>query len=190
MVIFKDLRVSPDGKTLLIGAAMPEYAFAENMYISGIEISVGSYSSSSRQSLYAQSDDTEERKEVWIDVAASDIEEDDATLTTFDNKLIFVYVTVDGVPTSDTPCSYDNCETIGVTYSKRLIYKKALAYVRKSISCGKAVSNDFVNYYLQWKQFDLALKTGNYTLAASLFEENLASDDDPIVKIGGCGCGN
>lgn len=190
MIEFKDLRISPNGKTLLIGAAMPEYAFYENMYIYSIEATLGKYASSGRISLYSRGEDTADRKEVWIDVEPSDI---DDSLTTFDNQLVFVYVTIDG--TADgltTPCGYDVQETIGVTYCKRLIYKKAMALMRTGLSCGKVATSEFINFYLRWKQLDLALKTGNYELASELFDSSDgvfgSLTDGTVQSISTCGC--
>lgn len=192
MIIFKDLRISPDGKTLFIGAAVPEYSYLDDCYIDGLELTVGEYSSSSRVKIYSSSDeeDDETRKEVWIAVDADEMKDSSGDyLSSFDNALVFVYATLGGAPTSDTQCGIDTTESIGVTYSKRLIYRKALQYMRKSVACGSVVTKEFIDFYLKWKQLELALATGNYALAAEKFAKNFTLDESTVQSISSCGCG-
>lgn len=103
------------------------------------------------------------------------------------NDLFFIYVYTQGDPTEEIPCNIDRNPVIGVTINMKPFYEKGMNYITDlANTCN--INNNFINYILQWKAFELALKTCNYEEMIYLYNK-FFNGNTPITN-GGCGCGH
>lgn len=105
-----------------------------------------------------------------------------------DKKLIYANVTVDtGV--LDVPCTL-NTSIEGYAYDKCILLNKVLNYVK---STGESCDNiqDYANYIVQVDGLELAVESGNFSLANlywNKFFANSACCSNSITRQTGCGC--
>lgn len=102
------------------------------------------------------------------------------------SKLLFVYIKTTGVPTPDTPCGMDNMTTLGVVTNLYPLYQQAFGYI-KELSDTCITPKNFINFILQYKAFQLAVKTGHYTEAIKYWKKFLHGIKDVTVT-SKCGC--
>lgn len=173
MIQFNDLRISQDGKYLIIDAQVKELDYYTNVYIDSIQFDVNTTSGTpSSKAVAVYTSESENKKQVSI---SYDID-------TLQDSLFFVYVTTKGTPSSDTPCGMKDTMVIGVTYYQLPIY----SLVMKQLNfCGCNPPDDFINFYLQLNAFEYALKVANYTRASELWEKFFK--DTPVITTN-CGC--
>lgn len=185
MVIFNDLRISPDGNNLIIDVSISNYAYFKNMYISAIYIDTEEtyvqtgMPSSKAVVLY-------ENQNVTIKEHSDNITPKRLNLDSFNNHIFYIYVKIDGVPTPDTPCSMDKEYTIGVALNWFPIYQKGLKLMKQVISNCCDVPREFIDYVLRLKAFELAIKTSQFTLVNSKYLEWFK--DSTIKYINSCNC--
>jgi len=90
-------------------------------------------------------------------------------------KMFFVWVTVTGFPTPDTPCRLGKRYTLKAVVSLDTVYNeamKALACATNGCACGGArctVDADVANFSLQFFRMQLALEAGDYGAAYDAF---------------------
>lgn len=160
MIQFKELRVSPDGKNLIIDAEVKPLEYYNDVYIDAIIIdSQDTYVSngSSTQPIFSY-EETSDKKRIRLELNST------ALGVLLHETLFFVYVVTRGTPSSETPCGMDNQTTMGVVADLYPFY-------RSMVNCMKEVENDceiprnFINSILRFKALDLCIKTGHYTQA-------------------------
>lgn len=114
-----------------------------------------------------------------------EINKNDSILT-FKDNLLFVYVKTKGTPASDTPCGMDNITTLGVVSNLYPLYQHAFSYI-KELSDTCSIPKNFINYILQYKVFELAIKTGHYTKAIKYWKKFFMGIKDSVITPN-CGC--
>ena len=114
-----------------------------------------------------------------------EINKNDSTLI-FKDNLLFVYVKTNGTPALDTPCGMDNITTLGVVSNLYPLYQRAFSYI-KGLGDTCSIPKNFINYILQYKAFELAIKTGHYTKAIKYWKKFFMGIKDSVITPN-CGC--
>ena len=210
MIQFNELRVTPDGKRLIVDVKVPDIEYYENVYIDTIQIDnqstfIENGPSSKPLYVYTVGDDTEAYHTVEIQdegvkrVRLELCQEDFMTVTVQNDvasksysanvasDLFFVYVSVRGTVSADTPCGYDNITTLGVAYNTYPIYCMFMGSIRQAANeC--EISKDFEDAVLRYNAFTYALQTGNNILGISYYNKFFKNRNCPTVNIPKCNC--
>ena len=163
MIEFKELRVTPDGKTLIIDAAVKDLSYYDNVYIKSVTIDTQdtySESGSSTNPLFhyeVTSASEENKKRIRLELNST-------VLGDITGNMFFVYITVKGTPAADTPCGLDNVTTLGVTAYLYPFYRFSVNYM-KELENECEPSKNFIDSLLRFKAFELSIRTGHYTQA-------------------------
>lgn len=187
MVFINELRITPDGKKMIIDAAIENLVYYKDVEIAAIIIdSQDTYISSgpSNQSIFHHSyeaDTNEKVKHIKLCLTSKDIG------VSLDNNMFFVYIVTKGAPTMDTPCGMDNINTMGIVYNVRPMYNLGMSYI-KELADNCSIPKNFIDYILRFKAFELSLRTGNYTLAIEYWKRFFKNKTSSISKPKGCGC--
>lgn len=159
MVIFNELRITPDNKKLIIDVSINDHKYYENINIEAIAIDTDSTFNNngpSSNTVYEyQVVNDEEKKKLRLVLSSDDMK------SPISNNMFFVYVIVSGEYHTNTPCELKRPVTIGTAVNLYPIYKQAVLYTKElSKDCG--IPKKFVDYILRIKAIDLNIKTGNY----------------------------
>lgn len=163
MIEFKELRVTPDGKTLIIDAAVKDLSYYDNVYIKSVTIDTQdtySESGSSTNPLFhyeVTSASGENKKRIRLELNST-------VLGDITGNMFFVYVTADKAPAPDTPCGLDNIVTLGVTAYLYPFYRSSINYIKELENKCEPPKN-FIDSLLRFKAFELSIRTGHYTQA-------------------------
>ena len=163
MIEFKELRVTPDGKTLIIDVAVKDLSYYDNVYIKSVTIDTQdtySESGSSTNPLFhyeVASVSDENKKRIRLEL-------NNTVLGDITGNMFFVYITVKGTPAADTPCGLDNVTTLGVTADLYPFYKSSINHM-KELENECEPSKNFIDSLLRFKAFELSIRTGHYTQA-------------------------
>ena len=164
MIEFKELRVTPDGKTLIIDAAVKDLSYYDNVYIESLTIDTQdtySESGSSTNPIFyyeVASVSDENKKRIRLELNSSVLGKP------ITGNMFFVYITVKGTPAADTPCGLDNITTLGVTAYLYPFYRSSVNYM-KELENECEPSKNFIDSLLRFKAFELSIITGHYTQA-------------------------
>ena len=158
MIEFNDIKVSPDGKKLIIDAQVKDVPYYDNVYIDTIFIDTqDSYVENGPSSkpiyIYEASDEKRVRLELKSELNVS-----------LDNTMFFVYVVTKGTPTSDEPCCHGKYTTTGVAINLYPIYQRMMYGIR-DVECNCSISRNFVDDMLKFKALELSIRTGHYAQA-------------------------
>lgn len=185
MVIFNDLRITPDGQNLFIDVKVAPYKYFENMYISSISIDTEeTFSPTGKPSSNAVV--VYENQDTTVKEHSINITPDRFKFTSLNGHIFYVYVTVAGTPSADTPCTMDTEYTLGVALNWQSIYQQGMDHMRKVVNGCCGMPKDFIDYILRFKAFELALRTAQYQLANDRFKKWFAEDGAKFNPP--CGC--
>lgn len=184
MVQFNELKIVPDGTQLIIDVSVKDSEYYTDVYLDEILIDTQDTfieSGPSTQVVYSKIIDGS-IKSVRLELGTGDL------LPSLNDNLFFVYVKTKGTPAANTPCGMDNVTTLGVVTNLYPLYQQALCYI-KGLSNTCVIPKNFINFILQYKAFQLAVKTGHYTEAIKywkrLYSSQNAKDTTVTSK---CGC--
>ena len=107
-------------------------------------------------------------------------------LYNLNQDLLFVYVKIKGTPSVDTPCGMDSITTLGVVSNLYPLYQYTFSYI-KELGDTCSIPKNFINYILQYKAFELAIKTGHYTEAIKYWKRFFMGIKDSVITPN-CGC--
>lgn len=214
MVIINELRITPDGRSLIIDASIENLVYYKDVNIAAVIVdSQDTYRSScpSNQAIFHHSYESEDSVVSTLDDCASvksaDSCECNGVVTaqkygtkhirliltekelgvSLNDNIFFVYIVTSGTPTINTPCGMDNLWTMGVVYNPRPIYNHGMGFIRE-LADNCSIPKNFIDYILRFKAFELALKTGNYTLAIEYWKKFFRNRVSSISKPKRCGC--
>ena len=149
MIEFKELRVTPDEKTLIIDAAVKDLSYYDNVYIKSVTVDTQdtySESGSSTNPLFhyeVASVSEENKKRIRLELNSS----------------------VLGKPiTGNMFFGLDNVTTLGVTADLYPFYKSSINHM-KELENECEPSKNFIDSLLRFKAFELSIRTGHYTQA-------------------------
>lgn len=183
MVQFNELRITPDGKILIIDVSVKNLSYFTDVYLDSISIDTQDTfinSGVSSTPVYTRTVEGS-LKTIRLELDASNI------LPSLLNSLFFIYVKVKGTPSSDTPCTMDNITTIGTVYNLYPIYQQALTYIGEvTNSCSTPVN--FVNSILKYEALTLALKTAHFDTAISYWTRYFMNSSPDVIVSQDCNC--
>lgn len=187
MIKFNELRITNDGKYLIIDASVRNTSYYDNVYIDSIYIDTqdtykdGGPSSSVVYSnnITNASPDFNYKRYRW-ELSVGDL------LPSLSNNLFFIYVKAKGTPKSDTPCGMDNEYTLGVTFDTCSLYNALMSYVREvNNSCD--IPKNFIDLFLQFKALEISINTDHYMQAID-FYNSFIKDIKLTKSIKSCNC--
>ena len=187
MVTFQELRITPDGQNLIIDVSVirnPSYY--QDVYLDTIQIDTQDTfieSGPSSKTVYntiIKGVEGKSLKSIRLTLDAGDL------LPSLNSNLFFVYVKVKGTPSADTPCGMDNITTLGVVFNFYPLYQHAFNYI-KELSNTCSIPKNFINYILQYKAFEFAIKTGHYTEAIKYWKKFFMKIKNSAIT-SNCGC--
>lgn len=216
MVIINELRITPDGKNLIVEATVENLRYYKQVYIDSVVIDTQdtfSANGPSSNPVYISSFEythnnisTKEDCSPLIvhggncecgDVYTSQkygkknirliLSAKDLGRSTLDNDIFFVYIVATGIPESCTPCGMDNSTVMGIVYNLRPMYNLGMGYIRE-LADNCSMPRNFIDYILRFKAFELSLRTGNYTIAIDYWKRFFKNKTSSISKPKGCGC--
>lgn len=193
MVNFNDLRITPDGENLFINTSVAPYKYFENMHIATIAIyneDTVSFASGgsgiSGTPLFSQDISELQSKEYSWNLSAKDLKTTDVILDNLSGHIFYIVITVDGIPSPDTPCSMDKNYSIGVVLNWQPIYQQGINNMKMVVDNCCEISKNFIDYILRFKAFELALRTAQYKLANDKFKQWFKESEQSYVLP--CGC--
>jgi hypothetical protein len=201
MVTFKELRISPDGKKLLVNCIVDQMNIYEDMYIKSIyveyykNVNTMGVPSDKAICIYENSEDDVSVKAVKECLEHSNIVVEKFNIESFIGGLFYVYVTCDGVlpaGVSTLPCGYDDNTDVGVILDWKLFYETGMKYIaRMAKECYKCDSPlGAENFILLWNALKLAMSTCDYRLIEKYWNKFIRiAIHDGIIRPSGCGCG-
>ena len=176
MLQFNELRITADGKHLIIDAQVQDAEYYDDVYLYAIIVDTQkTYSDAGPSSKPLFTFSYEDRKHVRevIDI------------DTISNNLFFVYLIASGEPAENTPCGMKNAMVLGVVYDKQPFYKMSMSFLNSLEGCNPP--SELINFILRLKAIELALKTGNYTKAIELWTK-FFSKRKQVYMNHSCGC--
>lgn len=212
-VIFDQLRISDDGKTMYIDAHVSQavrfdvtgktVGIYDNAYIDSITITTADRVLETNPNVPTsdylfQHTFEGNLKEIHLELSSNDFMrnwETDPSRINFCNadmssSLFFVYVKLkfDGVPDPCAPCSSVDGYTLGVTFDENFLYQKVMNYTRElGDDCN--IPQGFIDFILLWNAFKASVETEHYIPAAKFFNMMFGrfSKDGGVVT-SNCGC--
>jgi hypothetical protein len=198
-VIFDQLRLSDDGKRILINAHVNKARYFDGIYIKNITITSADRVSETNPHVptknYLYRRDFESgTKSIDLVLTANDLmrnwEKEISKMvfkeTDMSGTLFFVYIECAGTPSIDTPCRLDEMLTVGVTFDEKLLYQRTMDYVKRlSDDCNVPIG--FIDFILLWNAFKASIETDHF-IPAIRFWNMLFGDWNKGNTSKGCGC--
>ena len=196
MIQFNTLKITQDGKNLIINASVKNLSYYTNVLIGSIIIdNQDTYSASGPSSnpIYRHSfagkdlvtnKDIAGLKNIRITVSAKELLDNNGDLN---DDILYVYLIAVGTPSADTPCGMDNVNTLGVALNLRPIYNNGINYI-KQVESTCEIPKDFIDFILKYKALDLALKTKNYIQANKYWNKFFKNNNVVSLNTNSCGC--
>lgn len=157
MIEFKELKISLDGKKLIIDASVIDSQYYNDVYIDTVIIDTqDTYTPTGPSSKPIFTHSVENEKSVRLELETTELN------VPVDNTLFFVYIIAKGTPSIDTPCNMDNKTTLGVISYLYPFYNSIMYYI-KEVENKCKIPKNFINFILRLKAFELSIKTGHYT---------------------------
>ena len=184
MITFKELRITPDGQYLIIDAAIDNNDYFSDVYIDSVVIDTqNTYTINGPSSSHVyEYTSIGNQKEVRLTLTSKDL----TSMDRLCGNIFFVYVISKGTPSSQAPAGLTGTQIMGTVVSLRPIYKQALCYI-KQVENKCDIPKNFVDFILRWKAFELAIRTGNYTLAIQYWND-LILEPPTITLNTNCSC--
>ena len=181
MIKFTELRVQKERLTIVAEVREIENYY-DNVYIDKIIIdSQDTFNTSgpSANPIYSVTVNGNEKK-VSISLSSTELGGID-----MDHTMFFVYGVAKGTPAPETPCGYDDVNSVGVTFSMCPIYNKTMGYI-KEVENSCEIPKDFINMIIQLKAIQYSVDSGHFTQAVKYynkFYKNLSVNTSHT-----CGC--
>ena len=193
MVHFNELKITSDGKYLIIDVSVSNEGYYENVYLDSIVIDnqdtyVGTGPSSNPVYEYTIPDVVSPITDVASGRKNLRLVLDSLDLGSL-KGLFFVYVKTKGTPSADTPCGMDNITTMATVTNMYPFYQQAMNYIGE-LASNCSVPQNFIDYILRMKGLELAVKTGNYPDAIKYYNKFFNGKEQTVIRKGGCSCGN
>lgn len=196
MIQFNTLKITQDGKNLIINASVKNLSYYTNVLIGSIVIdNQDTYSASGPSSnpIYKHSfagkdlvtnEDIAGLKNINITVSAKELLDNNGDLN---DDILYVYLIAVGTPSADTPCGMDNVNTLGAALNLRPIYNNGINYI-KQVESTCEIPKDFIDFILRYKALDLALKTENYIQANKYWNKFFKNNNVVSLNTNSRGC--
>jgi len=218
MVHFNELRISENGKNLIIDVEVDMLSYYNDVYIESIQIDVddnyidsgasskavtvwkaggtstsktiASVSDTGCVDVQTQTLSGKYAKHVELCLTPTDLAP--LTLKTFGDDIFFVYVNLIGTPAACTPCGYDESPALGVVFNKYKLYCSAMGFVKQLGDDCDVDKRWFLDFIMRYYAFMLCLKTGNYEQAIVYWDKYLnrvnTTTSSSGISTRRCGC--
>ncbi len=195
MVIFDQLKISDNGKLMMVNFHVNGAEYFKNIYLESLTIMTADQVSetdpltSTAQYIY-KVEFEDNLKEYNVALQPTDFNEN-FTKSNFSSDLFFVYVKCKDAPIIGCPpCRLDELTTLGVTFDENLLHQKVLGYTNDLLAdCN--VPQGFTDFILLWQAFKSAIESEHYIPAIKywkmLFDIPVGSGGY-IGNTGNCGC--
>lgn len=215
MLTFKELRITPTGKNLIIDVSVDPENYYDDVFIDSIVIDTqNTYvpNGPSSNPIYTYIVDKESVDKTYstpeeCNCSPVKTEEDYSYCFTYsdsqrkrvrliltsleigndiNNTMFFVYAIATGTPSPDTPCGFDNSKKLGVVTNLYPYYQSMMNYV-KEIESTCTIPKNFIDSSLKLKALELCIRTGNYPQAIKYWNKFFNGKmNRPIVT--NCSC--
>lgn len=195
MIIFDRLKISDDGKLMLVNFHVNGADYFKNIYLESMTIMTANQVSETdpltSTSEYIYKIEFEENTKEYNTVLQPTDFNENFTKSNFSSDLFFVYVKCKDAPIIGCPpCRLDELTTLGVTFDEALLHQKVLGYTNELVQDCQ-VPQGFTDFILLWNAFNSAIETEHYVPAIRywnmLFDSNIGSGGY-IGNKGNCGC--
>lgn len=203
MINFNELRVTPDGRYLVIDVQVQNLDYYKEVYLDSIHIDtqqtfietgpsnkpIYSYIvPDNEQLIYTQECNcqvvTEQNEDVLLDEFGTKHIRQFIDIDSIGNNIFFVWVVTKGNPTEDTPCGMKDAITLGVVYNKLPIYNISMKYINSIEGCD--IPREFMDFIFRKKAFEVCLEVGNYNQAIKYWNKFFTGIKESQVS--NCNC--
>lgn len=184
MILFNELKITTDGKHLVIDASVRDDTYYTDVYIANVKVdSQDTFSSTgpSANPIYTYTEISSISKRIQLQLTSANLSNVDLSKTLF-----FVYITVKGTPAADTPCGMDNVTTLGVTFDLYSIYTHNMKLIGE-IKDNCTIPDSLADAILKLDALNMALRSANYTQAITYWKDWFAETERNYIT-SGCGC--
>lgn len=200
MIQFNELRITQDGKNLIIDAQVQDMSYYTDVYIDSIIIDsqntfVSSGASSSPLFKYTYDATTASTlgyvtsltsggklKGIRMTIPYNSLGE----TSNLDKDLLFVYVTINGTPSSDTPCNMDLTYELGIVYNTYPFYLRGMNFI-KELNSSCELPKQLIDYMLRQKVLETCIQVGDYTKAVEYWKKFFTGDYQ-VINLKTCSC--
>lgn len=203
MVIFNECRIDKEGKNLIIDVSVDSLSYYENVYLESVIIDSDktfiehgpssnpiytksfvepedSYDGVIESNVFVINEEEVDLKNKRLQLSCKDL-----GLDNFNDNILFVYISVSGVPDIDTPCGMDNKYSMAVAVNLNPVYNTAMNYIKElKDTCN--IPKGFIDMILRLKAFELSINTGNFITAINQWDKLFKNKR--IVSSNKCGC--
>lgn len=204
MINFNELRITPDGRYLIVDVQVQNLDYYKDVYLDSIHIDtqqtfietgpsnkpIYSYIvPDNEQFIYTQDCGcrvvTEQEEDILVDeFSGTKHIRQFIDIDSIGNNLFFVWVVTKGNPTEDTPCGMKDAITLGVVYNKLPIYNVAMKYINSIEGCN--IPREFMDFIFRKKAFETCLEVGNYNQAIKYWNKFFTNIKESQVS--NCDC--
>lgn len=172
MIRFNELRITKDGKYLIIDVSVRSQPYYNDVYLDSISIDTqdtykdGGPSSSIVyfKNIANEAGSSSGLKHYRLELGVGDF------LPSLSDNMFFVYVKAKGTPASNTPCGMDNEYTLGVTFNTCALYNAIMSYVRETVNTC-SIPKKFIDLFLQFKAIETSINTDHYMQAVEYYNK-------------------
>lgn len=200
MIQFNELEITQDGKNLIIDAQVQNISYYTNIYIDSIIVdnqntfvSTGvsahpifsyTYDPVSAQSLGYSTilSSNGKLKGIRMTVPCASLGE----IATLDKDLLFVYVTINGTPSPDTPCDMDLSYELGAVFNTYPFYLRGMTFIKELDSSCK-IPKQVIDYMLRQKVLQTSIQVGDYIRAIDYWKKFFMVDYQ-VINLKTCNC--
>ena len=199
MIQFNELRITQDGKNLIIDAQVQDISYYTDVYIDSIIIDsqntfVSSGASSSPLFKYTYDATTASTlgyvtltsggklKGIRMTIPYNSLGE----TSNLDKDLLFVYVTIIGTPSSDTPYNMDLTYELGIVYNTYPFYLRGMNFI-KELNSSCELPKQLIDYMLRQKVLETCIQVGDYTKAVEYWKKFFTGDYQ-VINLKTCSC--
>lgn len=176
MLQFNELRITNDGKYLIIDVQVQNLDYYKNVYIDSIcfdtQESYNATGPSSKAIKVFEAQDNIKNIKISYDIDL------------LKNNMFFVYAIAKGTPSEDTPCGMKDTITLGITYYKYPLFVTAMKLLKELKGC--EVPRHIMDFFLKIEAFNLCIETGNHTKAIEYWNKFYSNTNTQIINT--CGC--
>ena len=172
MIRFNELRITKDGKYLIIDVSVRSQPYYNDVYLDSISIDTQDTYKDGGPSpsivyfkdIASEAGDSSGLKHYRLELGVGEF------LPSLSDNMFFVYVKAKGTPASNTPCGMDNEYTLGVTFNTCALYNAVMSYVRETVSTC-SIPKKFIDLFLQFKAIETSINTDHYMQAVEYYNK-------------------
>lgn len=193
MIVFNECRVSDDGKCLIVEAEVSTLSYFTNCYITDVYVDTDktySMNGTTKDSVHIDLENerhTVLKSEGNIKSVRLFINAKDLNLGSLDKHIFFIRVHAGGYPEPGSPCGMDEEWHLCYAWNPRPIYNAIMSNIRElGNTC--SIPKNFIDLFLKLNAVKMALKSGHFNDAKSLWQSWELGAVNSTVTRRKCGC--